>query len=512
MHVSSLFIQNAVELNPNLPRPVAVLAFALRKVRTQGCRVVETWRAYAATRDTSISAIRRASEHGVELPELCVSIDTYAKLERHRQERRRHLPVELRGIISYLERCDELRFSVRSWRRVLGMAITMLPTVAKWTDDMRSPQLERWTSEVRGELQAFNWLIDEMSCGDRPEQLDVNRFSAAIEKVNVRLCELEQIHEPPEEMPVIAGEIVPMQMAEIPGKLAKAITQFALTAKATTTLGQSGRRVTDIAAAVVLSKAAQELTNVSITASQMLMDAHAVAIDPSTLGVKCHHSDRHDGGWEEIPSSVVHAMTQKIGDGGIDPLLQMAIYAAFQVVGIPRPIWNAWQAAKPGGPHQRFRVGDELGLDVTERLEAVAGLLPIHEPASATGATSPQSAHPSSIGTSTSTESGALDKDSYMSIPHIVKVVSEGSGGKLVIRPEDIRRAIEEGRLRAWRKSQKSGSPFRISVPSFLGEPEFTPFHALVEAESKRCRSVKLRHIPARQVAADKARTGRSKS
>lgn len=376
MSSDAALIQKAVAFNPGLPRPIAVLAWTLRELRTQGGNVVRCWKDYDAARSTRVYSLNQAVDNGVDIPDLPGSITTYQQLSLMQLERSKAPPQELRNFLSVLERREYLQFSVRAWRRLIKLALAMLPTVSNWTDSPAAAQIDWWTTKVRVELKSFDWMIDENVSSDCPEQLEIERFCAAIHKVNARICELEALPQVQDATPVMAAEIAPMQLAEVPQALAEAIKSFVTAVRATTAPTSSARRVTGVASAVTLSRESQNLTNVCASANAAVWATCTELVDPSTLGLSFQMSDQQDSGWEEVPLEDLRIKQLKIGEGGADPAILTAIETVTQVIGFPRPLWNARQAAKPGGPHQRFLDGDALPKDVVERLEAVMNLLP----------------------------------------------------------------------------------------------------------------------------------------
>lgn len=87
----------------------------------------------------------------------------------------------------------------------------------------------------------------------------------------------------------------------------------------------------------------------------------------------------------------------------------------------------------------------------------------------------------------------ATPTEQYLAIGRIVKEVKFQSSGRLLIRTEDLRRAIEQGTLRAAPRTGRSGCQYHVSVQSFLLNPEFRPFHEIVRVAANSPRSVKLR-------------------
>lgn len=152
---------------------------------------------------------------------------------------------------------------------------------------------------------------------------------------------------------------------------------------ATTRRGEDGARVVaGVPHAVKLCEAALELTRAIGAAETALYQRLGT---PTSLPPMCkvREADNLGGPWTPVNPSEVQVLAMPIGGGGADAGLLAALANARDVVGFSCERWNALQAARPGQPHQRFRVGDIISPNELELLDAAETLLRLaRDPAS----------------------------------------------------------------------------------------------------------------------------------
>lgn len=157
--------------------------------------VARHWESFDSERNRLPRACRVPD--GIYEP-LPTSIGDYRALAAHVAERKARRPegVECWTIICSLwlwQEADYLTFAVRQWRTALNQARAILPTVHRFMDDPQRPPLDRWTTQVQGELNAMGGMIHPMVVGELPATLDTSEWSRHIEHVRKRLHELKSI-------------------------------------------------------------------------------------------------------------------------------------------------------------------------------------------------------------------------------------------------------------------------------------------------------------------------------
>lgn len=167
----------------------------------------------------------------------------------------------------------------------------------------------------------------------------------------------------------------PLPLPEQIQVLQRAFTRFYEILDATTVPVEGGRRVDGVAHAVALSEATSALHSELRSTTTAVIRDHGVTGNELPPGVRFLGADSPDGPWIEIPVGKVSSVA--IGGGGADALLLAALNSATRVAAYPADRWNAKQAARPGGPHQRWHAGDLVSSYEIHVLESAAKLLRI---------------------------------------------------------------------------------------------------------------------------------------
>ncbi len=139
--------------------------------------------------------------------------------------------------------------------------------------------------------------------------------------------------------------------------LRQAVSQYVQALVAATVPSPQGRLIPDVYGALLLSRAADELYRAIAEAhDEMSLQMVPATGLPSIL--RLEHSDSPDGPWEPIPNEAVRVRAMSIRKGDPPVAAFGASMRASLASGFPANLWNALQAAKPGGDHNRYRPGD----------------------------------------------------------------------------------------------------------------------------------------------------------
>lgn len=176
------------------------------------------------------------------------------------------------------------------------------------------------------------------------------------------------------------------------GALLSAFDRFYKTLDATTVPADGGGRVVaGIAHAVALSEATNALYAEMGATRLRLFQQLGQSVAEIPPGVALMESDSPDGPWTPIPAGDIRMTTMAIGGNGADAMLLAALDSANKVAAFPIDKWNAMQAARPGGKHQRFHAGEVVSAADLAVLESASKLLRMKAPsATPTVSVSPQ--------------------------------------------------------------------------------------------------------------------------
>ena len=144
---------------------------------------------------------------------------------------------------------------------------------------------------------------------------------------------------------------------------------------ATTVPVEGGRRVDGVVHAVALCEATSLLDSELAATIAAVRAVHGVTQQGLPPGVRFAHADCPDGPWTEIPASDVQVRAIEIGGGGASAVLLAAMESAVRVTAYSNEKWNAQQAHRPGGPHQRWHAGDVVTNEDLARLANVQKML-----------------------------------------------------------------------------------------------------------------------------------------
>ncbi len=154
--------------------------------------------------------------------------------------------------------------------------------------------------------------------------------------------------------------------------LRRAFDAFHKTLDAMTILPDgSGRIVSGIADAVLLSESARALSLELAGALVRLLEAHGEP-DAMTPTLKLRTADSPDGPWAEVSDADAPAFKVEIGGDGASASLVAAMQKALVVVAFKQ---TSPQAANPGATRQRFQAGDRISADDLATLDSAARLL-----------------------------------------------------------------------------------------------------------------------------------------
>ena len=139
--------------------------------------------------------------------------------------------------------------------------------------------------------------------------------------------------------------------------LYQALTRYVQALVAATVTSPQGRLIPDVFGALVLSEAADELY-LAIAGAMQEMSALEESASGAPPGLWLEEASSPDGPWEPIPADAIRVRSAPLakGDPQVGPL--GALIRGALASGFPADLWNACQAANPGGDHNRYRAGD----------------------------------------------------------------------------------------------------------------------------------------------------------
>lgn len=135
-----------------------------------------------------------------------------------------------------------------------------------------------------------------------------------------------------------------------------------------------GRRLGGWPHAIALSEASSALHTELRDALEVLCREYGHSA-PTPPQIRIEESDSPDGPWTAVPESEVRWTAIPVGGNDADALLVAALHSAFRVVAFPTGKWNELQARRPGGPHQRWHVGEIVSSENLAILEAAGKML-----------------------------------------------------------------------------------------------------------------------------------------
>lgn len=358
------------------PEPIlrAIDAFSELHVRSGGVlRAWETWQGSVA----NCPAGDRPDPEEVPWG-LAEGITDHSELEMRKAERRAKTPRKWKTWACHYDAYDDLVFAVCRWRESLDAVRELLPSIERWVDDKREPPAKRWTAQVRRLLGKFGGHFNRYTIGEVPDTLDTVDFDECATKIYKRLRYVMSVPPEPVNPPTTPNHqpLASESSSEWRKSLSASLENFYKTLDAATVpAADGGRKVGGVAHAVALSEATNSLHRELALAQLRLFQEHGSAVRALPHGLSLVEADSPDGPWTPVPTSDIHIASMEIGGGGADAVPAAALESAIKATAFPVEKWNAMQAVRPGGNHQRFHAGEVLSASMLADLESAVKLL-----------------------------------------------------------------------------------------------------------------------------------------